>query len=53
MKIEFFYKATGDIIKDASSLSIDHNGEVFETTFEYNETYIMYHEIIGWRVIDS
>lgn len=53
MKIEFFYKETGNIIKDPADLNIDYEGDVFEINYEYDDTHIIYHSSIGWRVIDG
>ena len=53
MKIEFYYKASGDIITDPSDFAIDYEGDVFEIHYEYDGSTIDYNLNIGWRVIDG
>lgn len=53
MKIEFFYKETGEPVLSVSEYYVDGEGDVMEMYHEYEETHYYWPQNIGWRVIDS
>lgn len=53
MKIEFYDKKTGDLVKNQSSYYADSNGDVVIFELEYDDYYWKVIDDIGWRIKDE
>lgn len=55
MKIEFFDKESGELVKHQEDFKVDYNGHVWQRDWScsFHRTTYIYTNLIGWRIVNE